>query len=491
MTLDAVEVVQLDNGFRALLAPRRSLPLVASVLWYRVGSRDERTGETGLSHFLEHMMFKGTSRYPKGHIDLLTAKMGGSNNAFTDNDGTAYYFALASDRWETALEIEASRMRDCLLDPSEFASEKSVVLEELAMGEDDPWRPLYQTAETLLFQVHPYHHPVIGYREDLERLGVEGMRSYYDRNYGPNRAFLVVAGDIDVKRTAERIRELFGSIPAQAAPRNEALSEPSPQGERRAVVHTPHAVARLCIAFPTARVGERDDYALDVLAHDLGIGKNSRLYRRLVLDDESVTDVSVINETRLDPGALFVLAELREGASLQKVEAAIREEIDALVREGVAKKDLQRIRTQIRAGFLFQDESALDYALKLARFEALTPGGYRTLDTVLPTYDSLQAEELKQAAARYLVPQRSVCVHAIPGRAEGDAAPAGKTKKQAAKPAKQVKTTKPAKASPKAAPKAAAKSSAKKPVAAKPAKKAKKKPVAVASKGAKKAGGRA
>jgi zinc protease len=477
VSLDHVELVQLDNGFRALLAPRRSLPLVASVLWYRVGSRDERTGETGLSHFLEHMMFKGTDRYPKGNIDLLTAKMGGSNNAFTDNDGTAYYFALASDRWETALEIEASRMRDCLLDPSEFQSEKSVVLEELAMGEDDPWRPLYQAAESLLYMVHPYHHPVIGYREDLERLPVEGMRNYYKRNYGPNRAFLVVAGDIDVQRTAARIRELFGSIPASAEPRGEVLAEPEPQGERRAIVNTPHAVARICIAFSTTRVGERDDYALDVLAHDLGIGKNSRLYKRLVIDDESVTDVSVINETRLDPGALFVLAELREGASLNKVEAAIREEIDALVREGVSKEDLKRIRTQIRAGFLFQDESALEHALKLARFEALTPGGYRTLDTVLPTYDSLKPEELRQAAARYLVPQRSVCVHAVPSRAAGgkkgdakaDQAKKPREKKKAApvakKPVKQVVGKKPAT---KRVAKSASKKTAAKP-AAKPA----------------------
>src|SRR5439155_25315408 len=130
--LPEVEELRLDNGFRALLAPRRSLPVVSTVLWYEVGARDERTGETGLSHFLEHMMFKGTDRYPKGQIDLLTSKMGGSNNAFTDNDGTGYYFSLAADRWETALEIEASRMRGCLLDPQEFASEKSVVLEELA-----------------------------------------------------------------------------------------------------------------------------------------------------------------------------------------------------------------------------------------------------------------------------------------------------------------------------------------------------------------------
>ena len=124
------------------------------MVWYQVGSKDERTGETGLSHFLEHMMFKGTDRYAKGEIDLLTAKMGGSNNAFTDHDNTAYYFALASDRWETAFEIEADRMRHCLLDPAEFAAEKQVVLEELAMGEDDPWRALFQATEALTFQVH-------------------------------------------------------------------------------------------------------------------------------------------------------------------------------------------------------------------------------------------------------------------------------------------------------------------------------------------------
>jgi zinc protease len=426
MTLPQVEEVRLENGFRALLAPRRALPVVASVLWYQVGSRDERSGETGLSHFLEHMMFKGTEHYAKGQIDLLTSKMGGSNNAFTDNDGTAYYFSLASDRWETALEIEASRMRECLLDPHEFASEKNVVLEELAMGEDDPWRPLYQAAESLLYQVHPYHHPVIGYRQDLERLSVRQMRDYYERHYGPNRAFLVVAGAIDRERTAARIRELFGAIP-RAIEREQPLAEPSAAGERRATLRTPHSVTRLCIGFPTCRMGERDDYALDVLAHDLGNSKNSRLYRRLVMRDELVTDVSVMNETRQDPGALFVLCELREGVAPAKVEMAVREEILRQREEGVAKKDLDRIRTQIRASFLFQDESVLDLAMKLARFEAGTQDGYRTLATVLPTYDSLAQKELREVAAKYLDFDRAALVWAVPGGAGArGAAPAAK-----------------------------------------------------------------
>jgi zinc protease len=416
MTMPEVEELRLDNGFRALVCPRRSLPVVASVLWYQVGARDERTGESGLSHFLEHMMFKGTDRYAKGQIDLLTSKMGGSNNAFTDNDGTAYYFALAADRWQTALEIEASRMRGCLLDAHEFASEKSVVLEELAMGEDDPWRPLHQAVESLLFQVHPYHHPVIGWKQDLERLSVDGMRAYYDRHYGPNRAFLVVAGDVDGPATAARIRELFGALRPNAGSRDEALAEPAQQGERRAVLRTPHSVVRLGLGFTACRAGERDDFALDVLAHELGGGKNSRLYKRLVLEDELVADVTVANETRLDPGALFVFAELRDGVDPERVEAAVREEIEAVRREGVSKKDLERIRAQIHASFLFQDEAVLDLALKLARFEALTPDGWRTLAKVLPAYDSLANKELVQAAAKYLQFDRSAWVWALPGR---------------------------------------------------------------------------
>jgi len=438
--LPDVELVELDNGFKAMLVERGPLPVVATGMWYRVGARDERTGETGVSHFLEHMMFKGTQRYAKGQIDLQTSKMGGSNNAFTDNDSTAYYFALAADRWETALEIEASRMRGCLLDPLEFASEKNVVLEELAMGEDDPWRPLYQATESLLFQVHPYHHPVIGYREELERLSAQQMRDYYERHYGPNRAFLVVCGAIDKVRTGNRIRELFGPIP-RATERSVPVKEPAPQGERRAVLRTPHSVTRLCIGFPTCRMGERDDYALDVLAHDLGNSKNSRLYKRLVLKDELVIEVSVMNETRQDPGALLVLCELREGASPAKVEAAVREEIEKQIAEGVDKRDLHRIRSQIRASFLFQDEAALDLAMKLSRFEAGTPNGYRTLETVLPTYDSLTRKELRQVASKYFDFNRAAVVWSLPA-AGANAPPATQADQQAKTAVKAKKADK-------------------------------------------------
>ena len=465
--LPDVDVVELDNGFRAILVERGPLPVVASVLWYQVGSRDECTGETGVSHFLEHMMFKGTDKFGKGQIDLQTSKMGGSNNAFTDTDSTAYYFSMAADRWETVLEIEASRMRGCLLDPVEFKSEKSVVLEELAMGEDEPWRPLYQAAESLMYQTHPYHHPVIGYKEELERLAPEGMRAYYERHYGPNRACLTVVGAINKKRTRARIKELFGSIPP-VEERKIAICEPEPPGERRATLRTPHSVSRLCLAFPTCRMGERDDYALDLIAHDLGNSKNSRLYRRLVVKDQLVSYVSVMNETRQDPGGFYVLCELHPGVDTHKVEKAIVEEIAALTREGVAERDIKRIRTQIRSSFLFQDETALDMAMKLARFEAGTENGYRTLETVLPTYDSLKRAELRQIAAKYLQLDRASIVWAVPAEKAEPAARKAKATKSKKTSAKKAAAKKSAVKKP-AAKKAAAKKSAVNKAAAKKA----------------------
>ncbi|MFN3242732.1 MAG: insulinase family protein [Planctomycetota bacterium] len=423
--LPDVDVVELDNGFRALLVERGPLPVVTSVCWYQVGSRDERTGETGVSHFLEHMMFKGTDKFGKGQIDLQTSKMGGSNNAFTDTDSTAYYFSLASDRWETALEIEASRMRDCLLDPAEFQSEKGVVLEELAMGEDEPWRPLYQAVEATMFQVHPYHHPIIGYREELERLSVGGMRDYYERHYGPNRACLTVVGAIDRKRTRQRIEQLFGDMP-RVADRAVAIREPEPAGERRVTIQSPHSVTRLCLGFPTCRMGERDDYALDLLAMELGNSKNSRLYRRLVLDDRLCSEVMALNEVRQDPGGFFVMCELHPGKNPDKVERAIREEFAGLIADGIKARDLRRIRTQIESSFLFQDETAHDLAMKLARFEAGTPDGYRTLGDVLPTYESMANDELREVAAKFFRFDRASIAWAVPMGGPGEAGPAAR-----------------------------------------------------------------
>ena len=414
--LPPVREVELTNGFRAFLVERKTLPIVSSMIWYNVGSRDERSGETGVSHFLEHMMFKGTNTFGKGVIDQLTGKMGGSNNAFTDNDVTSYYFSLASDRWETALEIEASRMVDCLLDEQEFISEKSVVLEELAMGEDDPWRSLYQDTECLLFQVHPYHHPVIGWKEDLERLSVDAMRAYYQRHYGPDRAFLVAVGDFDGQRVADRIEQLFGQLSKTTGKRDNLLGEPDQRGERRAVIRSPHSVTRMALAFKTCSMGERDDFVLDVVALALGSTKSSRLYRCLVLEEQLATYVNAMNEPRLDPGVFWIVLELQEGADPVVVESMVHDEISALCQRGVRVGDLRRIRVQLRSSFLFEDETVLDVAMKIGRFEALTGPGYRLLENVLPIYEEIKSGEVVSVASKYLRPEQCTIVWSVPER---------------------------------------------------------------------------
>ncbi len=446
-----VHEVELSNGFRAFLVPRRGLPIAASVLYYRVGSRDERSGETGVSHFLEHMMFKGTSRYAKGEIDAITSRLGGSNNAQTDQDSTAYFFALAADRWETALEIEANRMTDCLFDPEEFAAEKSVVLEELAMGQDDPWRSLFEATESLAYRVHPYHNPIIGWREDLERLAPQGMRSYYQRHYGPNRSFLVVAGDIDLDATSRRIESLFGSLP-RVAERDAPLTEPPHAGERRGTIRAPGGITRIAMAAPVCRMGERDDFVLDILGHVLGTGRNSRLHRRLILDEEIATHVSIANEPRFDPGMFWILLELRPGADPERAEALVREEVDKVLHDGVTAAELKRSRIQLRSGFLFEGETVLDTAMKIGRFEAAAQGGYRLLDSVLELYDEVDRREVREVAVRWLRPDAWTVMWSLPEGMTGLRPSASARKKTARKQATRKKVTRKKVAAKEAAP---------------------------------------
>src|SRR2546421_7173363 len=225
----------LDNGFVVLTKEVHTTPIVTSMIWYRVGSRNEELGQTGKSHFLEHMLFKGTDRFKKGEIDLLTLKNGGGNNAFTSHDFTAYYFNFASDRWDVALDIEADRMVNCAFEPDEFEAEKKVVIEELKTGLDSPWGLLHQEEEATAFKVHPYRNPMVGWLQDVERATAEEQQAYYRRYYHPNNAILVLTGDFDSDQVVAKVARAFGSIPAGPAVPSMLLQEPSQRGERRVI----------------------------------------------------------------------------------------------------------------------------------------------------------------------------------------------------------------------------------------------------------------
>ena len=406
---------RLANGLRVLMAERHSDPVVASVLLYPVGARTETEREAGVSHFLEHMMFKGTPRFGKGEIDRLTTELGGANNAFTGHDHTAYWFELAADRWEQALEIEADRMQRLLLDPAEFEAERAVVLEELAMGEDDPWRALMRRVEEVLFPHHPYGRPIIGYPEALKALRPADMRAYYERFYHPRNATLVVCGDFEPAAALAAVRARFARIAsgralAEADCYRRALEEPT--GEKRVQTSWDDPGRRLVVVWPTTKVGSGDDDALDVLTTVLTSGRMSRLWRRAVLDEGLATSISASNDSRVEAGALWLFAECAQDADPRRLEAAVHEEVQRLCDEPIPRAELERAHSLLIAGEAFESESVTDVAEALGEW-AVDDDWRRAFDGC-ERHLALGPRDLRAVAQRYLRPERRVVGWCVP-----------------------------------------------------------------------------
>jgi zinc protease len=408
---------KLENGLTVLLAERHHDPVVTVMIWYRVGSRDEEEREAGVSHFLEHMMFKGSRRFGKGEIDRVTTSLGGSNNAFTTSDHTAYWFEFASDRWEKALEIEADRMRHLLLDPAEFESEKKVVLEELSMGDDDPWRVLSREVQMALFPRHPYRRPIIGFADTLAAVGPETMREYHARHYRPGNAVLVVSGDIDPARALTSIREHFEAIPAGTSsdrPRAFLPAIAEPTGEHRLEIRWDDEGRRLCIAWPTAKVATDEDWALDLAATVLAGGKLSRLYRRLVLEKHLATSVSSHNDTRVDTGAFWLFVEAASKASTAELERAIDREIEDLRSRDIGAAELARAKRLLAAGDAHESETVSDIAEDLGEFAV--DANWRLALEAQAHLAAVSARAVRECAAKLLRKERRVVGWCLPGK---------------------------------------------------------------------------
>lgn len=400
----------LSNGLTVLLKAVPSNPIVSTMIWYRVGSRNEPSGKTGLSHFLEHMMFKGTQHLGKGEIDRLTLVNGGRNNAFTWMDFTAYYFTFAADRWEVALEIEADRAQNAAFDPVEFEAEKQVVLEELRMYMDSPFDALEMEVWATAFRQHPYHVPTIGWREDVEHLTVDDMRRYYESYYGPNNATLVVVGDIRPEKALRRIEATFGALPRRPLPDPPHACEPPQRGEKRVTVKKPTPLPRLTIGYHAPEVAHPDSYALHVAAMLLSYGRTSRLYRRLQEQDESVTFATAHYAEHIDPSLFTISAEIKPDHTPAEVEAAITEEVERLAQEPPTDLELAKAKRQTEAQFILGNEEILNQAMLLGEYETIACGprvtedarGYRYLDAYLQRVRQVSAEDIQQAAATYL-----------------------------------------------------------------------------------------
>ena len=397
--LDVTKTV-FDNGLTLVSLETHAVPIVTATIWYKVGSATETKGHTGISHFLEHLMFKGTPTYARGAIDFLTSSHGGHNNAGTIYDYTMYYFNFSSDRWEIALEIEADRMRNCLFAPDEFESERNVVLEELKQQQDSPWGKLGIQLEATMFPDHPYQHTPIGLPEDLVQVSRETVIDYYHTYYVPNNAIIVIVGDIDTQAVIQRVQQLFGRIPRGQDLPPPVVREPKPRGEQRFEIFQNTNLKRLQIGYHTATLADPENYTLDVIDHILSHGKTSRFYQRFLEQDQLVTFVDTCNHPRRLSGGFYIFAELRPGILPEVMEHVLDEEICRLQTENVSAAELQKVKNVVAADFVFEKETTAGLAHALGEYETLHT--YEYINTYVDQIEQITAEEVRRVARKYL-----------------------------------------------------------------------------------------
>jgi len=416
-------VTTLENGLTVILKPIHSAPVISWWVAYRVGSRNERTGQTGISHWVEHMMFKGTPRYPAGLLDRLVDRSGGQWNAFTSMDYTMYYHTLPADRIALALEAEADRMINALFDPHETESERTVITSERRDNENRPMFWLNEEMRAAAFRVHGYHHTIIGDMVDLHTMTRDDLYNHYRAHYVPSNAIAVAAGSFDPDTLLEQIRALYGNLPAGAKPTPFARPEPPQNGERRVNVERPGTTAFLSVAHHVPPATHPDWFKLEVLDSILtGPGggvdqKTSRLYQALVKTGIAASVGGGLSET-VDPYLHTIAVTISDGVTHDEAEDALLDEIDRLLEDGISEAELNKVKKQARAAFAYATESITNQAYWLAQSALL--GDPHWFDRYLDRLDTITCEDVLQTARRYLIPQRRVTGWLIP---TADAAP--------------------------------------------------------------------
>ena len=424
-----IQVATLPNGLKIFLLPVKGAPVVTTMVAYKVGSSDEDKDQTGLSHYLEHLLFKGTDKLKPGDIDRMTQRNGGRNNAYTSEDMTVYHFDFAADRWKQGLEVEADRMRATRIDEKhEFQQEKGAVIAELKGGEDQPWDLEYKAILPLLYPKDaPYSHPVIGEEKHVGAATAEIILRHYNKWYHPNNASVVIAGGFDPKEALELVTKLFGKIPKADLPERKPAPKPSVREKQiRKEFTSKFDVARCMIGFNSVKIGDPEDYVFDVLSTVLSAGKTSRLHKRLVEGELLANAVDSGNNAGRYPGWFAVQVEMLKGKDRAKAEKIVFEELTKIAEKPVTEAELKRARRQILAQFIFSRESVHNLADIVSK--TVTNESIDYLKTYLDTVMAVTPEDIQKAAKKLLNPSQAVVVWSVP---EDDPQPArGAEKKE-------------------------------------------------------------
>ncbi len=421
-----VSETNLSNGLKVILLENHKAPLVTFQVWYRVGSRNESWGKTGLSHMLEHMMFKGTAKVGPGEFSRIIQENGGNDNAFTSHDYTAYFENISADRVQISIDLESDRMHHLLLREQDFRTERMVVMEERRLRtEDNPQANMQEHMEATAFLTSPYHWPVIGWKEDIERFTLDDLKAYYKTYYNPVNAVLVIVGDFKKEELLPKIEKAFGSITKGVPPNQEKDIDPKQTGERRAFVKKEAQLPYLVMGYHVPNLREPDSYALEVTAALLSAGKSSRLYQSLVRQKRLVLSVDADHSLlSRDPGLFYLSAELLPGKEVKEVESALDEEVERLKKELVGAHELEKATNQIEASFIFSQDSLFSQAMLLAQHEiALT---WKAIDDYLPSIRKVTPEDIQRVTKEYLTPDNRTVGILIPlPPKEGKPAPEG------------------------------------------------------------------
>lgn len=407
---------RLDNGLKVLVREDHRAPVVTVMVWYGIGSADEPPGRTGLSHVLEHMMFKGTRHMGPGDFSRTVSRFGGSNNAFTSHDYTAYYQQHEASRLPLALELEAERMRHLKIDPEEFERERNVVLEERRQRvEDSPNARAHEKFAAITRPGEGYASPVIGWERDLNQLTPDMARDWYQRYYHPGNARLVIVGDVDPKQTRTLVQRYFGDIPARSdvgglprAPR------PMP-GERRLNLELPVQVPSLYMSWNVPslpNLEEHEDYyALTMLGGVLDGGMSARLESRLVREKKMAAGIGAGYSGLTRGSGLFsIQATPNPGVTLEDLEQALLDQIALLQQTPPGEKELERVRAQVTASRVYEQDSVFGQAMELGYLDTLGVD-WRLADTFVERLEEITPEDVQRVAKEYLVPARSAVAH--------------------------------------------------------------------------------
>ncbi len=412
-----VDIRKLENGLQVMFKEIHTAPIVSAWIWYKVGSKDELPGQTGISHWVEHMQFKGTPKFPGGNLDRVISRDGGFWNAFTFLDWTTYLATMPADKVDLILQLEADRMTNSIYDPDEVELERTVVISERQGNENNPNFKLDEEVQAAAFRVHSYHHEVIGDMVDLEKISRDQLYGHYKKFYQPNNAVLVVAGDFDTEEMFSRIKELFGSIPAGELVERISRPEPEQRGERTVTVEGPGETAFVQVTYHAPDTKSDDFFALTALDSLLsgpsnlnlfggGISnKTSRLYREIV-EKELAVGVAGGLQATIDPFLYSISFTVHPQSSPEQVIEKLDEQVEKIQNELVTEESLKRAVKQARALFAYGSESITNQGFWMGFSEIFDK--YDWFTNYLNRLAKVTPEDVQSVARQYLKKQNRV-----------------------------------------------------------------------------------